>query len=216
MPLNPSTLLPEQVDGDIALLRKIAAAGGASAVGGAGSGGDTTPTIGHYVVGNIPPGISVTFQRPNNTTAYASGDVVGQRVGGAGSSLLVFANIARAAGLGGYIQRARLVKDGAVVTDSTFRLMLFHTIPVSVGSINDNDPYQVLWANRDAALGWIDFPTLTSGGAGSDAATTFVAPANLPFCTRADPNLYGILLAQAAYTPIANERFFVEITPDRY
>lgn len=157
--------------------------------------------------------VAATFTRPNDTTAYAIGDVVGPTPG----ALLTFNGAARLAGGirggSGYITKVRVVKSGAVVTNATFQLFLYSDPPTPV---DDNAPWPLLWANRAKRIGIVPDLAMTTGPAGSDSASAQDIGLRLGFgLPDGADDLYGVLVAQAAYGPAANEQFYVELVVER-
>lgn len=146
--------------------------------------------------------VDTEFSRPADTTAYAVNDVVGPSVTG----LIPFTNIARANGLPFYIVKARLMTNQSTNV-AQFRLHLYkNNTPIAIA---DNAPFQLLWANRLVYVGFIDFEAMTTGGSGSDCATSLNKDIRLHVCPSQDSrNLYGILATKTAFTP-ANGQFFL-------
>lgn len=158
----------------------------------------------------ITDNVNTTFVRPADTTAYAALDAVTNST--SAPTILTFSSVARKAGGSGYITTARLQKSTVTTTNATFRLYLFNT---AITSVNDNAAYTLLWANRASLVGQINF-TLATAGSGSDTAAATETNINLAFeCAAADTNLYGILMATAAYTPASQENFRVDLFIER-
>ena len=67
----------------------------------------------------------------------------------------------------------------------------------------------MLWANREKKVGYIDF-TLATGGSGSDSAEAIVTDVNISVRTEAT-NIFGILIAKAAYVPTSAQQFYLEL-----
>lgn len=150
--------------------------------------------------------VSATFTRPNDTTQYAASDVVCNST--SAPAVITFAGMARGLGGSGRILTARHIKSSTTVTAATFRLYLYRTAPTP---INDNAQFPLLWANRANRLGFIDF-SHTTQGTGSDSSSSMVPFAGIDYvCDAADLNLYGILIATAAYQPSAQEQHFIEL-----
>jgi len=157
------------------------------------------------------------YTRPANTTAYAAKDVIADST--ASPVVMTFSNIARVAGGGGYITKARLLTDQKTNT-ARFRLHLYHTAPTA---INDNDPMLLLYANKADRIGFIDFPACsTEDATNSTAANAFATPnvsgCNLPleFTSSGGRNLYGILETLDAFTPASGQKVYVELSADCY
>lgn len=154
--------------------------------------------------------ISTSFTRPNDTTAYAISDVVCNST--SAPAVMTLSNIGRELGSTGYITNVRLVKSTNVTTNASFRVYFYGTAPTP---INDNAPWTLLWANRANRLGHVDF-TLATEGTGSDSATDMALNVNLKFkCASDSKDIYAVLVAKAAYTPGAQEQFYLEVTAER-
>lgn len=152
---------------------------------------------------------SVEFTRPNDTTAYAAKDVVGPSVAG----LLTFANIARVAGGTFYIVKARLLTNLSTNTAS-YRLHLYTANTPAV--ISDNSPFAILWANRVARIGYIDFDATATEGTGSDCAISLNKDIRLHVkCDAGSRNIYGVLEVMSAQTPVANQVFFIDLNVEQ-
>lgn len=146
---------------------------------------------------------SASFTRPNDTLAYAAGDLVANSTT-AGSVVPMQISLANSAGPRGQtrITRARLTKSGTTATNANFRVHLYSTSPTPANGDNG------AWSTDQSAnwLGNIDVTSMlafTDGCTGTGSATAgsemFL---NLPSGT-----IFALLMAQAAYTPAANEVF---------
>jgi hypothetical protein len=103
----------------------------------------------------------------------------------------------------GYVVKATLRFDVAAVsvTNAVFRLWLFTAAPTMVG---DNVAWPLLTADLANAVGYVDFALITEG-AGSSGAYGLDDGLRLAFkCGVASKDLYGILIAKAAFTPITS------------
>lgn len=159
--------------------------------------------------------VSSNFTRPNDTTAYASGDLIANSTT-AGSVTPLSFDLPFTRGTGQTIMlRARINKSGTTAANSTFRLHLYERSPTVANGDNG------AWSSSQAAyyLGFIDIATLfafTDGCAnfGSAAAGAEMRIKMLPGSAS---TIYGLLEARAAYTPAANEVFTVILeTLDAY
>jgi hypothetical protein len=147
---------------------------------------------------------TVSFTRPADTTAYAAQDAVSNST--TAPTVLTFGNVGRINGGSGLILAARHLKSSTVA--ASYRLHLYRVAPAA---INDNAQFPLLFANRTARIGFIDFSHQT-GGTGSDASTALATLANLPFvCDAASTSLFGRLVASAGYTPVSGEQHFIEL-----
>jgi hypothetical protein len=155
---------------------------------------------------------SSTFTRPNNTTAYASGNLVANSTT-AGSVVPMSWTL-------GYsvvtapvrCKRVRLQKSGTSVTNATFRLHLYGASPTVANGDGG------AWSTDTSAnyLGYFDITqqgatllAFTDGCAGWGA---FAAGGELNLKLGAGKTIYGLLEARAAYAPAANEAF--SVTPE--
>lgn len=168
------------------------------------------------MVGDFTRVPAVSFTRPANTTAYASGDLVANNTT-AGSVVPLEWPVTSAIAGSGMVRRARLTKSGTTVTSGTFRLHLFQ----STVTVANGDNGALSTTNAAGYLGYIEID-LTAAGANifSDGATAIGAPASgaeINFrCGENSIKLYGLLEARAAYTPASGETFTVtlEVAPD--
>lgn len=157
--------------------------------------------------------VGVEITRPNDTTAYIAKDVIS--TSNTSGTLIIFSNFSRANGTSGIISRARLMTNQST-NIAQYRLHLFHTAPTA---INDNLPYLVQYTNANNRIGMIDFPAMNTESASSNAAMTMrpssdgsYPPPNLWFTTDAnDRNIYGMLETLSAFTPAANQKFYIEL-----
>jgi hypothetical protein len=154
--------------------------------------------------------LAASFTRPNDTTAYASGDLIANSVT-AGSVVPMAFPLSFSSGTGQTrITRARFFKSGTTATLSTFRLHLYEASPTCANGDNG------AWSTNKAAnyLGSIDSAPLlypfTDGCAQSGAAA-----AGSEMILRLSPGngttIYGLLEARAAYVPAAQEVFTITI-----
>lgn len=145
---------------------------------------------------------SASFTRPNNTTAYATGQLVANSVT-AGSVVPL------AIALGNQfpngmtrLTRARLAKSSTSITNATFRVHLYETLPTPANGDGG------VWSTDQSAhwLGNIDISSMlafTDGAAGTGSA-----PAGSEMFLRlAGKSVYALIAALGAYTPAANESF---------
>lgn len=115
------------------------------------------------------------------------------------------------------ITKATLVKSTANVTNANFSLFLFGVQPTAVA---DNSNFTFLPAGVTNAvdyLGVIQFPAFVAGAAGSnsvcDVAGFEIAMSSPGLDLSSNPNgtVYGILVANAAYTAAAGEVFSIKL-----
>lgn len=151
--------------------------------------------------------LTTTITRPSDTTTYAAEDSV-NATGGATSCITftVADGFDITTGMSLQIKTARLTTNSNTTTNASFRLIIYDQ---SVSGFADNSPFPMLWANRAKKIGYIDF-TLATGGSGSDAAEAIVTDVNLSVRTEAT-NIFGILVAKAAYVPTSAQVFYIEL-----
>lgn len=145
---------------------------------------------------------SANFTRPNDTTAYASGDLVANSTTAGSVVPLTIAMGNKSAHGFTRITRARLYKTGTSATNANFRIHIYETTPTPANGDNG------AWSTDQAAhwLGNIDVTSMlafTDGCAGTGSAS---AGSEMYLRTSGD-SLFCLLEAKAAYTPAANEVF---------
>lgn len=137
---------------------------------------------------------SVSKTRPNNTTAYTAGDVVGTDA----ATNMEFTNVASVAGASIIINRVGLRVDVNAVPSGmgAFRLHLYNAAPTAIA---DNAAYNLPSGDRAKYLGYIDIDTPIDLG-----DTLYVEMKNVGFnCTLVTTSIFGILQTIGAYTPTA-------------
>lgn len=147
---------------------------------------------------------SASFTRPNDTTAYASGDLVANSVT-AGAVVPLRIDLGNVAAVGHgmtRITRARLTKSGTSPTNANFRIHLYEAAPTPANGDNG------AWSTDKAAnwLGNIDVTSMlafTDGCTGTGSATA----GSEMFLRLASGSIFALLEAKAAYAPVANEAF---------
>src|SRR3990167_782841 len=151
--------------------------------------------------------LSTSFTRPSDTTTYAAEDSV-NATGGVTTCITfdVADGFDITTGMSLQIKTAILRTNSTTTTNGSFRLNLYDQ---SVSGFVDNSPFPMLWANREKKVGYIDF-TLATGGSGSDSAEAIVTDVNISVRTEAT-NIFGILIAKAAYVPTSAQQFYLEL-----
>lgn len=156
-----------------------------------------------------------TLTRPNDTNAYALRDVIASSTTAGNVVPLQFESLANTRAGTGYITKARIWVDGAAFA-TPLRLHLFVDTPPQIA---DNEPFELDFAISENHIGFIDFPVAILGGTGSDAALFELDDLRLAIRSKDDDGgnpIYGVLTAQSAFTPTANQRFKVQLTCDAY
>lgn len=145
---------------------------------------------------------SATFTRPNDTTAYAAGDVVANSTT-AGSVLpLTFLMGSRRIKLYG----AKITKSAAAVTTAKFKLHLYKDSPTLANG--DNGAWSTTSSNW---IGSIDVDMSVNTFTDSNTSSSVSTASPIIFTADVDGLVYGILTATAAYTPAAQETFSVSL-----
>jgi hypothetical protein len=140
-----------------------------------------------------------SFTRPNNTTEYATGDVIGTSP----ASLIEFTtdgvNITSGQSL--KIESAKIVTNNTGVFDCYLNLL-----DAEQTAIADNQADSILYANKANLIGSISVSLST----GSNCAYG-IFKADLFVKTEVN-NIYGyITLVSESYTPIAEQEFYIEL-----
>lgn len=154
-------------------------------------------------VGGNTARVSVSFTRPSDTTAYASGDLAANSTT-AGSVVPMSFAISRAAGKGGMVRRARLRKTGTSITNASFRLHLYSASPTV--SNGDNGAWLT-----DQSANYVGSIDITCDKAFTDGAAGNGVPNVGSEINFTSDTYYGLLEARAAYTPGSAEQFTLEL-----
>lgn len=149
---------------------------------------------------------AATFNRPADTTAYASGDLVANSTT-AGSVTVMSLTVARVAAGSGMIRRARVRKTGTSITNAAFRLHLYNASP----TVSNGDNGAFLTTLAASYMGKLD---VTMDQAFTDGASGNGVPSvgsEINFALTSGQVIYGLLEARGAYTPASGETFTVEL-----
>ncbi len=149
------------------------------------------------VIGPVTTKVTVTFNRPANTTAYTANDAVNDNAtaGGGSSTELSWAV---AAGRG-TIRKVRIRKSDQTVATPTLRLWLYDAVFAS--GAGDNEAFVQPVADA------IDFVDVAVTIAGTDDAMG-KANCDIPFVAA---TLYGQIQTLSAFTPASGETFTVDL-----
>lgn len=177
---------------------------------------------GGYVPVKSPDGfftVSAAFNRPADTNAYTAGDRVANSTSAA--VVLELTGVARATGEAIRIERLRMRKTGPSLTNASFRVHLFRTLPVV--SVNDNGAFNAagVLALADIA-GRIGSFDITMDYAAVIGAHGIGVPAKGAgqTCDAAgavghETSIWAIIEATAAYTPASGETFTLTLEAAR-
>jgi hypothetical protein len=159
--------------------------------------------------------VSANFTRPADTTAYAIGDAVTNST--SAPVILTFSSCARYAGGAGKIINAVMVDSAAQATKGQFELWLFDT---TVAPDNDNAVFTPTDAECATLVGVLAFTTPFVGdatvGAGGNCVYVTTPSAPIPYkCSSSSKDLYGLVVARNAYTPVSGEVFTFRLFIDQ-
>lgn len=153
--------------------------------------------------------VQASVQRPSNTTAYTSGDVIGTAV----SAALLFEDVARSAGGSGMIMSAVAIDSANQSTQPSLELWLF---TAALAVIADNAAFAPTDAEMATLVGVITLSSVKVGNAAAGAAGNLAIISDVvatPFkCAGGSADLYGYLVVRNGYTPVADESFTVKLT----
>lgn len=147
---------------------------------------------------------SSTFTRPNNTTAYDAGDVVG-----ALAAAMTFASIGPTGGGSVLITKAELQIDTASLPAgiSNFALQLYSVTPPS--ALADAAAWDLPSGDRASYLGSITLGTPVDLGSTLYVKTTGI---NEQYNIPSGGALFAYLVTSAAFTPAANTVFTIKLS----
>lgn len=148
---------------------------------------------------------SVTITRPNDTTAYTAGDVIGAATGSTAAQQLD--GIGRETEHDLYITSARLlIRDSSVISgEGAYRLHLYRATPGS--AYGDNAAWDLPSGDRATYMGYLDFGTVADLG-----STAYVEANGINKQIKtASGSIFGYLVTQGAYTPSANRVYDVTL-----
>lgn len=161
--------------------------------------------------------VTAEFARPADTTAYAAGDLVANSTTAASVAAAELVGAARAVGEAIRIERVRLRKTGASLTNAAFRVHLFRTPPT--GTVGDNGMFNVsgllALADIEGHVGSVEVVMDTAGAVGARGVGAPGTGAGItcePGGTGgSETSLWALIEARAAYVPTSGERFVVTL-----
>lgn len=168
-------------------------------------------------VGGHVVSASDSFTRPTGTTAYAALDAV---TNSTGTTIPFILDFPCKPGASGYITKVRLITDLSTCT-AQFRVWFYDQYNPIAGIPTlpkDNDPLALLWSNRTFRLGYIDLPSLSTEGTGTNSAQTMMSLGNngafavtLPVGSN---RLIAVLETIGTFTPVASQQFYMQVFLD--
>lgn len=159
----------------------------------------------------MPAVVQSSFTRPANTTAYAAGDLVANSATAGSVTPLTFTT-SKVIGQG-TIARVRMYKSAASATNATFTLHLFNDDP---GTPTNGDNGALVTADVTMHIASISCDMSSGGLAGTAGLSKAFDIANgitfdLTTIGSNERRLYGLIEAEAAYTPASGETFTVTL-----
>lgn len=157
--------------------------------------------------------LTATIQRPNNTTAYAAGDVISAVTSNDYHQL---SGAVRGKGAqSGRIKAASVVVNANQGTKPDLELWIFGS---SIAEVADNSAFAPTDAEILTLLTIIAFPVASfkvglSGAGAAGNIAQFQSQLDIPFRlgSGSDGTLHAQLVVRNAYTPIADEQFTVNL-----
>lgn len=174
-------------------------------------------TLKAYTPGGLAT-VTGSFARPADNAAYTSGDLIASATVAGGVAPIELVGAVRVAGEALRIERVRLRKSGATLSNAVFRVHLFRTLPVvSVGDNAALDNGVGLMALTDIA-GYLGFIDVTMDRAAANGAMGVGMPATGAGVTSEgagaaghETSLYALIEARGAYAPANGETFTLTI-----
>lgn len=154
---------------------------------------------------------ATAFTRPNDTTAYASGDLIANSTTAGSVTPMTFKFWGNAT----KIMKAEVARSSTSVTNATFRLHLYNDSPTVANG--DNGAISSTMSGYQGYIDIVGTGTAFSNGAvahGIYVNNAVFAP--LYIVLDKDDKVYGLLEARGAYTPTAQETFTVSLIGDSY
>lgn len=150
--------------------------------------------------------VAVTFTRPADTTAYASGDLVANSTT-AGSVTPMSFTVARTNDASFSVRRARITTSSTSVTNASFRLHLYQSSPTAANG--DNSAWSTTTSGYLGAIDVTVDKAFSDGAGGTGVPLAGGEMTGLP--TSGARTIFGLLEARAAYTPTSAGTFTVTL-----
>jgi hypothetical protein len=153
---------------------------------------------------------TATLIRPENTTAYASGDEISNSATAENAIPLVFSNLTETMYGSGKILKA-IIHTNTQGFNGDVRLYLFNEPPAMSG---DNAPYAIKSADANSFLGFIGWTTSYLSPTGSQVSINVNATSSQVILSKdrdgGNP-VYGVLVANGAITHASGQQFTVTL-----
>lgn len=150
---------------------------------------------------------TATFTRPNDTSAYAIGDLVANNTAAASVAPLQWTCPAASPFC---IPAIKFEKNGATVTNAQFRVHLFLTTIPTIATTGDNGVFASVVSGTAAWFGAYE-GTMQGFADGGVAECTPINGVIRPDMIAPGDLIYGLVEARAAYTPTAQEVFIATL-----
>jgi hypothetical protein len=154
--------------------------------------------------------VSAEFTRPNDTTAYASGDLVANNTNDSAVVPLTFTPAAELLNRGFAVRRVKLHKSGTGVTSAAFRVHLFSAEPTFT-TAGDNGALSTVLQGSADWLGAFDIAAMFAFQDGAIGEGDAVDGGSVYVTPRSDLDLFAVVEARGAYGPAAGEVFTVTL-----
>jgi len=148
---------------------------------------------------------TATFTRPNDTTAYAANDLVANSTT-AGSVVPMAFHFPTAFGTGIVIREIGITKSGTSAANANFHVRMYDMSPTVANG--DNGAWST---NLSGYMGKLDAAIMEAFTDGAAIQDSLSEAADCQCDLPANGVTYGLLVADAAYTPAANEVFTVTL-----
>ena len=149
---------------------------------------------------------SASFTRPNDTTAYAANDLVANSTT-AGSVVPMSFIAPRGAGKAFNVRGIKIQKSGTTPTNGNFHLRLYGSSPTCTNG--DNGAWLTTLSDY---IGKVESVIVEAFSNGCAVVDSLSESADVHFRMPNESSvIYGLLVADAAYTPAANEVFTVTL-----
>lgn len=153
---------------------------------------------------------TASFTRPNDTTAYAANDLVANSTT-AGSVVPMTFRFPTGHGTGLHLRAVKIQKSGTTATNGNFHLRLYASSPTCANG--DNGAWST---SLSGYLGKIDPAIVEAFTDGSAVVGAVGEAADVHLSLGSSGIVYGLLVADAAYTPAANEVFTITLMADAH
>jgi len=160
-----------------------------------------TTSVG-VITGTAASQPSYNFNRPNNTTAYAQGQLMANSTTAASVVPISWSNISPTGSF--YPVGVILQKSGSSATNAQFRIHLYSVAP-TVATTGDGGVYNTVVSGNGGWIGSYDGTMQASHADGCSVTCTPTEGMIDAFVTGQNPTIYALIEVRAAYTPAANE-----------